>query len=100
MNKETIETRTGKTIKIDPGLLVDSVDTVNDMVNANVMLLNSVSKLIKLYIAGGVNPDEAGEIALEFHRRAADKARSMVKYEEEDSNEESETDPDRNSETQ
>ncbi len=79
--KEIFKTKNGKTIEIDPALLIDTIDIVNNMVNAHAALLRSVKDIISMYAKNGFDPDTTAEIAIEFHRRAADKAKTLVTME-------------------
>lgn len=76
-NKEIIKTQEGKSIDLDPNLLVDSIDHVNIMVNAHGMIIRSVRALIKMYVDSGMKPDEAAAVAMEFQRRAGKKANEL-----------------------
>lgn len=92
--KETFVTKTGKTIEIDPALLIDTIDIVNEMVNAHVALLKTVKDIIAMYTKNGFDLDTCGEIALELQRRAADKANTLVTMEDGKNEEKTETYPD------
>lgn len=85
---EEISTSDGEKIKIDPNFIMEAVDDVSTLVDANVAILKSVRSIIKKGIASGLTAAQASAVALEFQRRAAKKGSSLVHYDENEGNKE------------
>lgn len=78
VKNEAITIQDGTTINVDPKLVVESIDDVNAMFEGHVQLLNAVKSVINRFVADGMSPEDASAVAIEFHRRAAEKANQTV----------------------
>lgn len=67
-----------KKLNVDPATLLDSLKEVDILVDCHVKLLETVKKLIQKYVKSGMEHDQAAMLAVTLHKRAAEKARSMV----------------------
>lgn len=65
-------------INIDPAVLLDCLDEVNALVNAHVQILFAVKTLLTKFLKSGMSHEDAAAAALTLHKRAADKASSLV----------------------
>lgn len=65
-------------IEIDPAVLLDCIDEVDIMVNAHVNLLQAVKRLVLKFRKNGLSPQQATAAAFELHKRASNKANSLV----------------------
>lgn len=76
-----------KETAIDPNVLLDSMDEIETLIDANVTILETVKKLIKRCINSGLDKATAAGIAMAIHKDAAQKARKLVNYEDDEQEE-------------
>lgn len=76
-----------KEVTIDPNILIDSMEEIEALVDANVTILETVKKLIKRCIDSGLDKATAAGVAMAIHKDAAKKARKLVNYEDEEQEE-------------
>lgn len=74
---ETITTASGAKIDLDPAIMIECLDDVDDMVNGHLSIISAVEAIIKRFIAAGLSEDEAAMVAMELQRRAGKKANNM-----------------------
>ena len=81
-NKMTASVKVNETkdIDLDPELVVDSIDAINEMVECNAKIYAAVGSLIKKYTNSGMSLEDATAVAIELQRRAGKKASEMVHF--------------------
>lgn len=73
-------------LNIDPNILLNSIDSIDILVQANVKILETVRSIIKNCIDSGMDQDTAASVAIAIQQYAAEKSKNLVSYEEGEAN--------------